>query len=415
MIEEASKPAQAGLAKTVVVSGASGAIGRVLVEALVAHGHVPILLGREPEKLEALWPGILVAPLERPEEAVVEADWLVHLAARNNDAAGSLEDFQSANVASTFRLFDAAGLRFRRGKLFVSSTRAIMPAPGDFYGLSKQEAERVIADRSRDDEYVLRLPAVHAGTIAGRLAFLSKLPRFLRPTALVSALRQQVHRDTVVSTIMALIEGRSAYAWNEPVELADSKDDDAAYRFLKRTMDVVCALVILIGFSWLLVLVWFGVKTSSAGPGVFAQERVGRDGRSFICYKFRTMKLGSKVAASHEVGQSSITHLGRILRKTKLDELPQAVNLLRGEMSLVGPRPCLPIQVELIEERKRRGVLAILPGITGWAQINDVDMSDPVKLARMDAEYVLRRSLILDLRILLATVTGSGLSDRTAA
>lgn len=404
-----------GPPRTVVVSGASGMIGRALVDALLARGHIPVLLGRDPERLTALWPGALVAPLDKPHEAGVVADWLIHLAARNNDSGGTLDDFRSANVSSTLRLFDECGLTIRTGKLFVSSTRAIAPTQRDFYGQSKQEAERIIAERGRCNEHVLRLPAVHEGTIAGRLSFLSRLPRPLRPTALVGALRQQVHRDMVVSAIVALIEDRSTHAWIDPVELADPKSENATYRGIKRAVDVTFALAILGLFGWLLAIVWLLVKASSAGPGIFAQERVGQHGRTFVCYKFRTMKLGSKVAASHEVGQSAVTPIGRILRKTKLDELPQAINLLRGEMSLVGPRPCLPIQHELIRERQARGVLEILPGITGWAQINDVDMSDPSKLARMDADYMLRRSLLLDLRILLATVTGSGLSDRTAA
>jgi lipopolysaccharide/colanic/teichoic acid biosynthesis glycosyltransferase len=127
------------------------------------------------------------------------------------------------------------------------------------------------------------------------------------------------------------------------------------------------------------------------------------------------MANGTKQAGTHEVSAASITKIGGWLRRTKIDELPQVVNIVRGELSLVGPRPSLPVQTQLIEERARRGVFAVRPGITGLAQIEDIDMSDPERLARWDRQYVMRRSLLLDLRIILATFTGRGQGDRTGA
>jgi lipopolysaccharide/colanic/teichoic acid biosynthesis glycosyltransferase len=106
-----------------------------------------------------------------------------------------------------------------------------------------------------------------------------------------------------------------------------------------------------------------------------------------------------------------VTRVGRFLRKTKIDELPQILSVLRGDMSFVGPRPCLPVQTELIEERARRGVYAVLPGITGKAQLEGIDMSAPRLLAETDAEYVAGRSVAGDLRILLATLLGRGSGD----
>ncbi|MEQ8738039.1 MAG: sugar transferase, partial [Hoeflea sp.] len=110
-------------------------------------------------------------------------------------------------------------------------------------------------------------------------------------------------------------------------------------------------------------------------------------------------------AGTHEVGPDAITRLGSWLRKIKIDELPQVINLLRNEMSLIGPRPCLPSQVELIAERSRRGVMGVKPGITGLSQVNGVDMRDPVRLARSDADYLALQSLTLDFRIVLATLS----------
>lgn len=127
------------------------------------------------------------------------------------------------------------------------------------------------------------------------------------------------------------------------------------------------------------------------------------------------MRIATEDLPTHLVSEQALTRVGRILRTTKLDELPQLWNVIVGEMSLVGPRPCLPSQTELIAERQRRGVLAIRPGITGPAQLAGIDMSDPVRLATADAEYLSEQSLIRDFHLLLDTVRGRGSGDHVAS
>lgn len=156
------------------------------------------------------------------------------------------------------------------------------------------------------------------------------------------------------------------------------------------------------------------VRLTSEGPALFRQERVGKGRRPFFCLKLRTMKVGTQQAGTHEIGADAVTTIGAILRKSKLDELPQLINVLRGEMSFVGPRPCLVSQEELIREREARGVYELLPGITGWSQVRGIDMSNPLRLAESDAEYVRNRSLKLDLMILWRTATGRGFGDHVA-
>jgi O-antigen biosynthesis protein WbqP len=170
-----------------------------------------------------------------------------------------------------------------------------------------------------------------------------------------------------------------------------------------------CGLILTLPL--LLVLIPL-VRLTSPGPAIFAQRRIGWKGREFICYKFRTMAVNTREAATHEISAAAVTGIGRILRKTKLDELPQLYNVLVGEMSLVGPRPCLPVQAELIRERETRGVLEILPGITGLGQVRGIDMSDPVRLAECDAEYLAKRSFGYDIRLLWDTLLGAGREDR---
>lgn len=174
---------------------------------------------------------------------------------------------------------------------------------------------------------------------------------------------------------------------------------------------LLAGLLLLLAAPLLLVLC-VAIRLGSEGPALFRQERVGKDRRPFECLKLRTMKRGTRQAGTHEIGADAITPLGRFLRKAKLDELPQLLNVLRGEMSFVGPRPCLPSQEELVREREARGVFAVLPGITGLGQVRGIDMSDPVALSECDAEYVRRRSLALDGTILWRTLTGRGFGDR---
>lgn len=148
------------------------------------------------------------------------------------------------------------------------------------------------------------------------------------------------------------------------------------------------------------------------GSPIFIQERVGRYKKPFYLYKFRTMALDTESVASHLANSVSITKFGSFLRKTKLDELPQLINVLKGDMSLVGPRPNLFNQTELIEEREKRGVYNVAPGITGLAQINEIDMSTPKKLAMKDAEMIQSLSVRDYFKYIFATVTGKGQGDR---
>ncbi|OWU74235.1 lipid carrier : UDP-N-acetylgalactosaminyltransferase [Loktanella sp. 22II-4b] len=183
---------------------------------------------------------------------------------------------------------------------------------------------------------------------------------------------------------------------------------------MRRLIDISFALFVILFLWWVLLAAWVAVRLSSPGPAIFAQERVGRQGVPFTCYKFRTMHMGTRQAGTHELTAASITRTGAFLRKTKIDELPQIWNLLRNQLSLVGPRPGLPVQTKLTEERMKRGVFEIPPGITGWAQIQNIDMSDPERLARTDAQYVALRSVLLDLKIILATARGKGQGDKVS-
>ncbi|WP_343221544.1 sugar transferase [Mesorhizobium silamurunense] len=172
----------------------------------------------------------------------------------------------------------------------------------------------------------------------------------------------------------------------------------------KRAFDLIIAAVMLALTSPIVLVAMLAIRATSPGPAVFSQPRVGREGALFSCYKLRTMHRDTPSLPTHEAPAGSVTAVGKVLRATKIDELPQLWNVLEGEMSLVGPRPCLPTQTELIGHRQRLGVLAALPGMTGLAQIKGIDMSDPKLCAETDAAYLKAASIGHDVRILLATL-----------
>ncbi len=178
-----------------------------------------------------------------------------------------------------------------------------------------------------------------------------------------------------------------------------------------RALDLLIAVLGLVcGAPVFLVLLVLGYFDT--GAPLLRQTRVGRAQKPFVLVKFRTMRPDTPHVASHLANANAITPLGGVLRRTKLDELPQLWNVLRGEMSLVGPRPCLPSQSELIAERAARGVFAARPGITGLAQVQGIDMSTPVLLAETDAHMLKTLSLRSYLWYIVQTVAGRGAGDR---
>ncbi len=177
-----------------------------------------------------------------------------------------------------------------------------------------------------------------------------------------------------------------------------------------RLIDFLAAFFGLL-FLWPVLLVVIIIGLFDTGSPIFVQERVGRNKKPFKLVKFRTMSVDTQSVASHLASTSSITKLGAFLRKTKIDELPQLINVLKGEMSLVGPRPNLFNQQELITERDALGVYNVLPGITGLAQIQNIDMSTPRLLAQTDKNMIDTLTLKNYFHYIMKTVTGSGAGD----
>jgi O-antigen biosynthesis protein WbqP len=171
-------------------------------------------------------------------------------------------------------------------------------------------------------------------------------------------------------------------------------------------VDAVIAAGLLLLLSPLLVLLGAAIRLDSPGPALFRQRRSGRGSGEFIIFKFRTMKTGTPDLASHLIGTTHdrYTRLGPFLRRTSLDELPQLLNVLRGDMALVGPRPALHNQDDLIAMRQREGVDALRPGVTGWAQVNGRDELPIPDKVRLDRHYLEHCGPGIDLEILARTI-----------
>ena len=179
------------------------------------------------------------------------------------------------------------------------------------------------------------------------------------------------------------------------------------YSIIKRLGDIFLSLIGVIILCPLFIIIAIAIKLDSEGPVIFKQKRFGRYKKSFYVLKFRTMKVESpKYVATRDLHNSEqwITKVGRFLRKTSLDELPQLCNILVGNMSIVGPRPVAISELDVIEAREQYGANDILPGLTGWAQINGRDnLSTDVK-ARLDGYYVQHRSLTMDIKCIVRTI-----------
>ncbi|MDO9369803.1 MAG: sugar transferase [Sphingopyxis sp.] len=179
----------------------------------------------------------------------------------------------------------------------------------------------------------------------------------------------------------------------------------------KRILDLVLALLLLVPAAMLCVVFAIIIWLECRANPIFRQVRLGKDKVPFALYKLRTMAPATRQGTSHEVGSATILRCGSLLRRLKIDELPQIWNILKGEMSFIGPRPGLPQDAALTAARDAHGVFSLLPGISGPAQLAGLDMSTPVELANADAAYLSDWSLGRDLSIMVQTAGGRGFWD----
>lgn len=225
----------------------------------------------------------------------------------------------------------------------------------------------------------------------------------------------QRHSHAIAHERAAAASPSSPIAESEFCMYVRPKSECHSYRVMKRTLDIVLALVVLAALSPMFAAIAAAIKLDSPGPFLFKQIRVGRNGRTFGCYKFRSMRtdaekllaelqhLNERNGPAFKISNDPrVTRLGRFLRKYSIDEFPQLINVLKGEMSLVGPRPPIPSEVAIYQPHHFRR-LEVTPGLTGLWQVNGRDVSDFERWVQWDVQYVDTCCLMLDLKILLRT------------
>lgn len=392
-----------------IVTGASGNIGRRLVPALASKGHRILALGRNASALKETYKDFPTVECAEYSSLSSEyyGDTVIHLAVRNNNKPGSLDEFNRDNVDFSLWISRVLGSNAKRF-INLSSVQTIDEDSWSFYAISKNAAlqglREILGPKldnvhigyfNSDGYFGERLRLLERLGFAGRLAF--PAIKALKPTTSISLIEEYVLRPWQLPT---------------PCILTEDLLESVVYCTSVRSLDILVSVLLLFALFPLFIVLWVLIKVDSPGPAIFAQRRIGKGQVPFTLYKFRTMKRDTVAAGTHEVNVSAVTKVGSFLRKTKLDELPQAINLLRGEMTLVGPRPCLPTQKELIEARAALGIYEMKPGITGYAQIRGIDMSRPTGLAHVDYVYMKMQSLTLNFKILLLTAFGRGSGDR---
>lgn len=174
--------------------------------------------------------------------------------------------------------------------------------------------------------------------------------------------------------------------------------------FLKRLIDLFLSIFVIVILSPFLVIIALLIKIHDGGPIIFRQKRIGQYGEEFLFLKFRSMPVNTPNVASTETQKLKITPIGKIIRRTNLDEIPQMINVLKGDMSIIGPRPCLPNQESLINLRKANSAINLKPGLTGWAQVNAYDFMPEIEKAQFDGEYYQKLSLWMDVKIVFRTL-----------
>ncbi len=396
----------------IVVTGASGFVGQNLVPRLAASGVRLLLVGRRPEALAGAFPGHETCSYSELSVRAHGFDSLVHLAVVNSDALLPESAFWEVNVDLLIDVAKNASQAGVKHLINISSVHALEENNITPYAASKREGVRRLAEIKGVHITNVFLPAVYGDRWSGKLSILNGLPRWLANPLfqVLSALRPTVHVRRLAEFLLMPERNNP----DDDIILSDGQHDNLVYRGVRRVGDLTFAALAIFFFWWGFALIWLLIRLESPGPGIFSQQRVGWHGEVFTCYKFRTMRLGTPQAATHSVSVQAVTRFGRFLRRTKLDEMPQIWNIIKNEMSLIGFRPCLPVQVELIEARRNRNVLKLKPGISGLAQVNGIDMSEPETLSRWDAQYMALQSLVLDLKIVLATTLGKGGGDNVS-
>ena len=394
----------------ILITGATGFLGKCLLDHFNDTDYEIVLVGRNPKVTNQLFPHRIAITYEDMKSLHTKFDVIIHLAVINNNSSLPFSTYFNVNVSLYEEILNFASQNSVK-KVINLSTLHVFTGKKNNYIKSKKLGLREEKKYQDLEIFNIFCPKIYGEKFNGKLNFLNLLPnRFSKIIFnILSSIVPVVSVKSVIECIDSLVIETKIIPKN--IYIADDKNKNMIFKIFKKFLDISFAGAIILFFWWLLIILWFVIKLSSKGPAIFVQQRIGKSGVLFKCYKFRTMNIGTENVGTHEVNKNSITGIGKLLRSSKLDELPQIINIIRGELSLVGPRPGLPGQKELYEARKLHDVYNVLPGITGLSQINDIDMSTPTKLAEWDKRYIALRSIPLEIKVIISTFLGRGSGD----
>lgn len=403
-------PKEIFIKKKIIVTGASGLVGTKLIEVLEKLNVELVLIGRDETRLKKLFSSHRALNYNQLDSYKEKVDAIVHLAVMNNNIAGLNEDFQKANV-DLFKKILLFSKKNNVSKVINLTSFHIFYNKQDPYSVTKRDAYNWGKDNYSKSLTNIICPFIYTYPYKGKLSLLNKLPKVIRAPLwnILSALKPLINLDSVVREIILQLESNGK---PKDILLSENKDNNFTYLVFKKLINLGFAISMLIVFILPMIFIWLFIVLTDKVPGIFTQTRLGKNEVHFKLFKFRTMRMGTPNIETHKSSESDITKIGSVLRRTKFDELPQIFNILANDMDLIGPRPCLPKQLELINFRRKKGIYQISPGITGYAQVNQIDMSSPKILAEWDNKYLKMRSIILDLLILKQTFLGKGGGDK---
>ena len=394
----------------IAISGASGYIGKQLVKLLRLDTHKLLVIGRDKKKLKNIFPDLEACNYEEMENRISGFDIFINLTTMNNYEKQSFASFKRVNLDLSLWILKKASKAKIEKIINFSSIHCLDKEKKDFYSSSKRELLEAI-EKSNLNVTTLLLPAVYGTTFTGKMAFINYLPNTLRNITLpvIKSLKATVNISLIYKVVINITKVNSP----KKTICSDDQNKNVIYKLWSKFIDISFVTTVLFLFWWVFLIIAFIIKFSSKSSSLYKQSRLGKNKQKFICYKFRTMALNTPELPTHKVENSSVTKFGKFLRKYKLDELPQILNIIKGEMSLIGPRPCLESQDILIKERIYRNIFKINPGITGLSVIQNIVMDTPIKLSELDEQYYKTRSISLDFIILVRTFLGFGFSDKT--
>ena len=394
----------------IVVSGASSPLWASFVPLLSETGHTLLLVLEDEYELDAIHSGTTVASCSNWESLAVGFDIFIRLGLSEAVESGSYRHSMSAKRQSDW--IGSLALKARKlgmtRFLYFSTAESLLPGRDSLAGISNRPREQSAKAKLGGFMETIYVGRLHGSKGAGKLSVAESLSQRLFP--LFSALKPTTSFNLVSRYLMDPKPSRLLPF----VVLTDRKSEIFGYRVWRAFIDSFFVIAVISLFPGL-AIAWLAVVLEDGRPGFFSQERVGLEGLVFRCIKLRTMRKGTVSKGTHRVDPQAITRVGQSLRRLKIDEFPQAWNILRKEMSLIGPRPCLLNQHDVVDARNVWGIFDVRPGLTGWAQANGVDMRDSEKLARYDAEYVGLQSVWFDFLILKKTLFGNSDSRKQSS